>query len=159
MTINDERDQSIDFSDPYYSADQSILVAEDAEFELATLEDLADRPVGAQSGTTGEDVVEDQLIANEIISEGQYNSYGNYVLAVEDLLGGNIDAVVLDTPVAKTFASDRPVTVAFVYETGENYGFGIRDDATELQTGLNEGLQAVRDDGTYEEITSKWFAE
>ncbi|MFW6002941.1 MAG: basic amino acid ABC transporter substrate-binding protein [Halanaeroarchaeum sp.] len=159
MTINDERDETIDFSDPYYSADQSILVADDADFMPESLEDLADRPLGAQTGTTGEGVVEDELIANDLITDGQYNSYGNYVLAVEDLVNGNIDAVVLDTPVAQTFAADRPVTVAFEYETGENYGFGIRDGESDLQSALNDGLQTVRDDGTYEDITATWFAE
>ncbi|MFW5918817.1 MAG: basic amino acid ABC transporter substrate-binding protein [Halanaeroarchaeum sp.] len=159
MTINDERDESIDFSDPYYSADQSILVAEDGDFRPESLEDLSDRPVGAQSGTTGEGVVDDELIEAGYITEGQYNSYGNYVLAVEDLINGNIDAVVLDTPVAETFAADRPVTVAFEYETGENYGFGIGDGESELQTALNDGLQTIRDDGTYQDITATWFAE
>lgn len=159
MTINDERDETIDFSDPYYSADQAILVADDSGFDPASLDDLSDRTVGAQTGTTGEGVVEDELIANGHITEGQYNSYGNYVLAVEDLVNGNIDAVVLDSPVAQTFAADRSVSVAFVYETGENYGFGIREGATDLQSALNDGLQSVRDSGTYQDITSKWFAE
>ena len=81
------------------------------------------------------------------------------MLAVEDLVNGNIDAVILDTPVAQTFAADRPVVVAFEYETGENYGFGIRDGESELQSALNSGLQTVRDDGTYQDITATWFAE
>jgi polar amino acid transport system substrate-binding protein len=159
MTINDERDETIDFTDPYYSADQSILVASDGDYSPSSIEDLADHQLGAQSGTTGEGVVDDELIANGHITEGQYNSYDSYVLAVEDLINGNIDAVVLDTPVAETFAADRPVTVAFEYATGENYGFGIRDGASDLQTALNDGLQTVRDDGTYKDITASWFAE
>ncbi|MFB6069865.1 MAG: transporter substrate-binding domain-containing protein [Halanaeroarchaeum sp.] len=159
MTITSKRDETIDFSDQYYSANQAILVAEGGSFQPQSLDDLAGHTVGAQKGTTGEGVVEEKLIATGKITEQQYNSYGNYVFAVEDLQNGNIDAVVLDTPVAATFASERPVTVAFTYETGENYGFGIREGASDLQSALNSGLQTVRDSGQYQEITKKWFGQ
>jgi len=158
MTINDERDETIDFSDPYYSSDQAIVVRSDGNFSPGSLSDLADRPIGAQKGTTGEGVVQDELIGDEI-TQNQYNAYDNYVLAIQDLQNGNVDAVVIDVPVANTFAANRPVEVAFVYETGEKFGFGVREDDDALQTALNEGLSAVREDGTYEELTQKWFGE
>ncbi|MFB6081872.1 MAG: basic amino acid ABC transporter substrate-binding protein [Halanaeroarchaeum sp.] len=159
MTITDQRDQTVDFSNPYYSADQAILVREDGSFTPSTLQDLADHKIGAQKGTTGENVVMNQLIKPGLISEQQYNSYGNYVLAIEDLQNGNIDAVVLDTPVANTFASERPVSVAFVYQTGENYGFAVRESSNALVGSLNDGLEAVRASGRYQEITKKWFGQ
>jgi polar amino acid transport system substrate-binding protein len=158
MTINDERDQTIDFSDPYYSSDQAIVVRSDGDFAPESLADLADRPIGAQRGTTGEGVVQDELVGDEI-SESQYNGYDNYVLAIQDLQNGNVDAVVIDVPVANTFAANRPVEVTFVYETGEQFGFGVRDGAEDLQTALNDGLATVREDGTYEELTGQWFGE
>ena len=158
MTINDERDQTIDFSDPYYSSDQAIVVRSDGNFSPGSLSDLADRPIGAQKGTTGEGVVQDELVGDEI-TESQYNAYDNYVLAIQDLQNGNVDAVVIDVPVADTFAANRPVESAFVYETGEKFGFGVRDGDEARQTALNEGLSTVREDGTYEELTQKWFGE
>ncbi|WP_276272569.1 basic amino acid ABC transporter substrate-binding protein [Haloarcula litorea] len=158
MTINEKRDETIDFTDPYYSSDQAIVVRSDGDFSPSELADLADRPIGAQSGTTGEGVVQDELVGDEI-SESQYNSYGNYVLAIEDLQNGNIDAVVIDVPVARTFAANRPVEVAFVYETGEQFGFGVRTDADELTSSLNDGLATVRENGTYEDLTAEWFGE
>lgn len=157
MTINDERDQTIDFSDPYYDANQAVLVREDGDFQPSGREDLAERPVGAQSGTTGEDEV-DALIEDGIIGDGQKTTYENYVLAVEDLTNGNIDAVIVDTPVADTFVSNRAVVSAFTIQTGEQYGFGVREGDSDVQTALNEGLQAVRDDGTYADLTEEWFA-
>jgi len=158
MTINEERDQTIDFSDPYYSSNQAIVVRSDGDFAPESLADLADRPIGAQKGTTGEGVVQDELVGDEI-TESQYSAYDNYVLAIQDLENGNVDAVVIDIPVAETFASNRPVEVAFVYETGEEFGFGVRDGDDTRQTALNEGLAAVRENGTYEELTQKWFGE
>lgn len=156
MTINPDRDETIDFSDPYYSANQAIVVADGSGFSPSTLEDLTDRTLGAQKGTTGEEVVRTQLIETGMVSQGDYNSYDNYVLAIEDLINGNIDAVVLDTPTANTFAEERPVSIAFTHETGEQYGLGIREDDDDLQAALNEGLQAIRDAGTYDELLDKW---
>lgn len=157
MTIRADRDENIDFTDPYYDANQAILVASGRDFAPEALADLEGRAVGAQKGTTGEDTAEEELVAEDIIAEGDYNSYGNYVFAVEDLVNGNVDALVLDTPVAESFVSDRDVEIAFTYETGEQYGFGVREGATELQTALNEGLATVRENGTYEDVVAKWF--
>ena len=156
MTITDKRDQTIDFTDPYYNADQAILVQEDGDFSPGQLEDLAGHQVGSQSGTTGEGIVQ-ELIDAGTLSESNYNAYDSYVFAVEDLQNGNIDAVVLDVPVANTFADQRPVSVAFTVETGERYGFGIRDGESDLQEALNAGLAAVQDSGQYTEIRNEWF--
>jgi len=158
MTINDDRDETIDFSDPYYSSDQAVVVRSDGDFAPESLGDLADRPIGAQKGTTGEGVVQDELVGDEI-TESQYSAYDNYVLAIQDLENGNVDAVVIDVPVAETFATNRPVEIAFVSETGEQFGFGVRDGDSDRQTALNEGLAAVQDNGTYEELAQKWFGE
>jgi polar amino acid transport system substrate-binding protein len=73
-------------------------------------------------------------------------------------VNGNIDAIVIDQPVAQTFASQRDVDIAFTYETGERYGFGVRTDDDDLQEALNSGLSTVQDDGTYEEIRNEWFS-
>ena len=159
MTINDERDQTIDFSDPYYSADQAIVVRQGGDFQPTALGDLSGKRVGAQKGTTGEGVVKDELIAENRLKEANYKAFDNYVLSVQALENGDIDAIVVDQPVAQTFASQRQVQVAFVYETGENYGFGIREDDDELQSALNSGLQAVRDSGEYAEIRNEWFSQ
>ncbi|MFC7201763.1 basic amino acid ABC transporter substrate-binding protein [Halospeciosus flavus] len=156
MTITDKREQTIDFTNPYYNADQAILVREDGSFSPSKLSDLSGHKVGSQSGTTGENIAK-ELIKEGTLKESNYNSYDSYVFAVQDLQNGNIDAVILDVPVAQTFADQRPVEIAFTHETGERYGFGIRNGDDDLQSALNEGLAAVRDSGRYEEIRNKWF--
>jgi polar amino acid transport system substrate-binding protein len=159
MTITEGRSQTIAFTDPYYSADQSVLVREEGDFQPGSLDDLADRVVGAQEGTTGEQVVQDELIEPGKLAETNYRGFGSYVLAIQDLENGNIDAVVLDKPVAETFAAQRAVEVAFVYETGEQYGFGVRQNDDALVSALNDGLVTVQESGQYEEITSEWFGQ
>jgi len=94
-----------------------------------------------------------------LVAEDDYRTYGSYVLAVEDLENENIDAVVIDLPVAETFAANRDVEIAFIEETGEQFGFGLRQGESEFQSALNDGLATVRDDGTYSEITNTWFGQ
>lgn len=159
MTITEDRQQQVDFSDPYYNSNQSVLVQSGGEFQPESLSDLEGRAVGAQTGTTGERVVNNQLIDQGIISEGQYEAFDNYVFAVEDLERGLIDAIVIDEPVAQTFVANRDVEIAFVYETGEQFGFAVRQDDDELRAALNDGLAAVEESGQLEELTTKWFQQ
>jgi len=104
MTITDERDQQIDFSNSYYEANQAVLVSSSADFSPESREDLDGKVVGAQSGTTGEGEV-DKLIDEGILAEDDKRTYDNYELAVNDLESGNIDAVIIDVPVAENFAA------------------------------------------------------
>lgn len=157
LSITDKRKQTIAFSDPYWDANQSILVRQGSSYQPKSLADLAGHKVGAQSGTTGESDVQN-LIKKGTLKQGNYNSYKSYVLAVTDLVNGNIDAVVLDKPVAETFVSQQKVTVSATINTGEQYGFGVRKSDDSLQGGLNAGLKAVKSNGTYDDLKAKWFA-
>ncbi|QSX00723.1 basic amino acid ABC transporter substrate-binding protein [Haloterrigena alkaliphila] len=153
MTINDERREQIAFTDPYYSANQSVLVQTGGGFQPSDLDDLAGRTLGAQSGTTGEGIIEDE------VEDPDYQSYENYVYAVQELEQGRIEAIVIDQPVAESFEADREVEIAFTFETGEEYGLGVRQDDDDLREALNEGIAAVQESGEYEEITQEWFGE
>ena len=104
VTITEDRDEQIDFSDPYYEANQAVLVRSGVDFDPSSREDLEGRAVGAQSGTTGEQEV-DKLVDDGIISEQDKQTYDNYELAVTDLENGNIDAVIIDVPAAADFAN------------------------------------------------------
>ncbi len=159
LTIEPGREETIDFSDPYWEANQAVLVREGGDFQPSGWADFEGTRVGAQSGTTGAGEVESNLVGEGIIPEDNFSTYDSYVLAVEDLTNGNIDAVVVDTPVADTFTASRDVTVAFVEQTGEQYGFGIRQNESELQSALNSGLQTVQDDGTFGELRDTWFGQ
>ncbi|PSP77029.1 basic amino acid ABC transporter substrate-binding protein [Halobacteriales archaeon QS_1_68_20] len=155
MTITEDRDETIDFSDPYYEANQAVLVQEGGDFNPSSVEDLEGNRVGAQSGTTGEDEVQ-ALIDEGIVSESDYRQYDNYTLAVQDLENGNVDAIVIDIPVANNFADSRSVEIAFEIETGEEYGLGMREDDDRLSD-VNDALAEIEEDGTYDDLVSEWF--
>ena len=158
MSITDERDEQVDFSDPYYSTNQSVIVGEDDSVSPAALGDLAGSRIGVQEGTTGEGVVDSELIETGALQESNKRVYGNYTLAVQDLENGNIDAIVLDSPVAQTFADQRAVVVAFVYETDERYGFAIREGDAARKDALDAGLGALQESGAFDELVNRWFA-
>lgn len=156
MTINDDRDEAIDFSEPYYEANQSVLVSGSGDFSPESLADLEGQIVGAQSGTTGEEEI-DTLIEDGVVDGSDTRQYDNYTLAVEDLESGNVDALILDIPVAQNFADSRSVTVAFKIETGEQYGFGFQEGDSKI-TDINTALKEIQDDGTYDDLVSEYFA-
>lgn len=155
MTITEERAETIAFSEPYYQSDQAVLVHEDGDFQPNDVNDLEGRTVGAQAGTTGEGEVE-ALIDEGIVAEADYRQYDNYTLAVTDLENQNVDAIVIDIPVAENFADTRAVTVAFIIETGEEFGFGMRQDDDRLSD-VNDAITALQDDSTFDDLVETWF--
>jgi len=157
LTITEERQERVDFTDPYYEADQSILVREGEEGDVNSFEDMEGMKVGSQSGTTGEGVVESELVDTGIIDAGDHERYDRYDRAVSDLRDERIDAVVIDKPVAETFEAAQPVEIAFIHETGEEYAFAVQEGNDELREDLNEGIENVQDDSTYDEIVEEYF--
>lgn len=155
MTINAKRKKQIAFSDPYWESNQSVLVAADGDFAPESVQDLEGKRVGAQTGTTGESEAEG-LVKDGIVSEDDLRRYDNYTLAVQDLENGNVDAIIIDQPVAENFSSGRAVEVAFTIETGEQFGMGMRKDDDRLSD-INDALGEIRDDGTYDDLVAEWF--
>lgn len=154
MTITDERAEQIAFSDPYYEANQTVLVSEERDFQPEGESDLESRLVGVQSGTTGEGEL-DRLVEEGVVAEDDTRQYENYTNAVDDLENGNIDAIIVDTPTAADFTDERPVEVAFVIETDEEYGLGMRQDDDRIED-INAGLEEVRDGDTYDDLLAEY---
>jgi polar amino acid transport system substrate-binding protein len=160
MTITPERDEKIDFTDSYYNSDQSILVQADSDFNIEEDEDISDlASIGAQTGTTGELWVYDNFIniTDPTMNDNQLKRYDTYILAVLDLDNGNIDAVILDNPVAESFAEDQDRKVEYVIQTDEFFGFGIAEGNTELQNGLNEQLELFMESDDWAALLEKYF--
>lgn len=151
VTITPEREKNSLFSDPYFDADQSLLVPADSD--VASLDDLADKTIGVQTGTTGE------TYANENKPDGAtVKSYPDASALFAALEADEIQAVLQDLPVNSDRAQKSDtVTVVETFKTGEQYGFAVAKDNTEVQGELNAGLKAAKDDGTYDEIYEKYF--
>lgn len=152
MTITEERAENVLFSDPYFSADQSLLVKSDSG--ISTLEDLSGERIAVQSATTGEAYAQDNAPDDaEIVS---FENPGDLFTALE---AGDVAAVLQDLPVnAEKARQDDTVEIAATFETGENYGFAARREGKEaLVDEVNRILTEMRDDGTYDEIWGRYF--
>ncbi|MEX0953015.1 MAG: basic amino acid ABC transporter substrate-binding protein [Nitriliruptoraceae bacterium] len=152
MTITDARAERLDFSDAYYSADQSLLVLEGSE--VAGIDDLVEGlTVGVQSGTTGEQYAEENVPGATVTA---FENPGDLFTALQ---AGQLDAVLQDLPVNEEYAANTgDVQVIAEFVTDENYGFAMtRDREDGLVDAVNTGLQAVRDSGLYDELFAEYF--
>ena len=151
-TITDERKQSVDFTDPYFNAGQSIAVLADND-TIKTVEDLKGKRIGVQLGTTGD------MEASKI--EGaEVKRYEEITLAFQTLANGDVDAVVNDTPTSADIIKANPeIKAKIVGEsfTNEFYGIAVNKGKPEIRDALNKALAEIKADGTYDQIYQKWF--
>jgi len=153
MTITAEREEVVDFSIPYYNASQGILIRADAP-DIVKLEDLYNKTIGVQSGTTGEAwAMENLANYSEIIA------YPRVYDAIAALEAGYIDALILDEPVANYYGEtvEDIKKASYVIETGEQYGIAVREGDTELLNKINAALEELIRSGKYNELIGKWF--
>jgi ABC-type amino acid transport substrate-binding protein len=149
-TITPERAEKVDFSDPYYAADQSLVVTPGSD--IRTVEDLADKTVGAQDGTTGEAYANDETDASEV------RGFPEGPDAIQALKAGQVDATVIDQPVAvDALEKEGGIEIATIIPTGELYGIPIAQDNDALREAINKALKEMKDDGTLAELYQKYF--
>lgn len=153
MTITPEREEAIDFSDPYFNADQSLLVPADSD--ILSVDDLAGTTVGVQLGTTGASTAEEYQAAGQV---GEVRTFDTIEDAFAALENGQVDAVINDLPVSQDRAnqSDGRLEIVQTIPTGEQYGIAFPTDS-ELVGPANEALEQIKQDGTYAEIYERWI--
>ena len=172
MTINDERDEQVDFSDPYFTAYQTIVVRQNSD--ISSKEDMRGVRVGVQKGTTGAAAA--QSLKEELGGDLEINEYDQIPDAFSALLNNQVGAIVNDNTVSAEFvngegegevrfvegdgaaAEDGENAPPYLTLTVENYGIAFREDDDEFLEEVNDALAAIREDGTYEEIYSEYFA-
>jgi polar amino acid transport system substrate-binding protein len=153
ITITEARAENIDFSDPYYEAIQSLLVPADSD--IASIDDLTEGVnVGVQTGTTGEEYANENVPGGTVVA---FEGGGDLFTALQ---AGQIEAILQDEPVNQERANqDESVEVIQTFDTGESYGFAMLPDrGDDLLQVINDGLQQLQDDGTYDEIYQRYFA-
>lgn len=149
-TITDERERAIDFGDPYFLAEQSLLVQEDSDIQ--TIDDLAGETVGVQKGTTGEAYVKEEA------PEATVRSYGELDDAYNALVAGQVAAVMFDLPGNQEAARTKQgLEVRESYDTDEEFGIAFQEDADALREAANEALKEIKDDGTFAELYQEYF--
>jgi polar amino acid transport system substrate-binding protein len=155
VTITDERKQTMDFSDPYFDAQQLIAVKESSK--IAKFADLKKLKVGVQTGTTGDEAVV-KLLGKTNTNIKRFESTP---LALKELESGGVDAVVADNGVVIHYVANNPggkfKTVADKEFVPEQYGIALKKGNAELQAKLNKGLAEIKTDGTYVKIYTQYF--
>jgi len=155
MTITEDRQKVVDFTIPYYSGDQSILVRKDSDFDITVL--FGNHKIGVQTGTTGDLWVTEHLSDKNIIPKKNITRYDTFNFAVRDLVNKNIDAIVLDNPVAERFTKTDPVKIVGIIKTEESYGMAVKKGNKELLNLLNSGIQELQKNGKLDELIEKYF--
>lgn len=152
VTITEERQQTVDFSAPYFNGDQSLMIKEGSD--IRNVADLEGEIVGAQIGTTGADYARDETPAEDV------RTYDLIDDAFQALQGEQVAAVINDFPVSKFAERSREdLRVVQTIETGEQYGLAFARDNDALREAVDGAIAEIKQDGTYEEIYREWFEE
>jgi ABC-type amino acid transport substrate-binding protein len=149
-TITPDRAKEVDFSDPYFPSDQSLMVKKGSD--VKTVDDLKGKVIGAQLGTTGAAYAKDHTGAKSV------RTYDLIDDAFNALEAGQVKAVINDCPVSKyAERAHKDLAVVRAIPTNELYGFAFPKSSDALRTAFNNALAEVKKDGTLEKISNKWF--
>ncbi len=152
MTNTEERRKSVLFTDPYYEASQKIIVKEGSA--IAAEANLAGKHIGVQMGTTGDLYVSDKF------TDATIERYNKGIDAVQDLVNGKIDAVVIDEAPAGVFVKQAQGLVVLADRlSDEVYSIALPLGKDDLCAKMNEALAALKADGTLDKIVASYKTE
>ena len=145
MTVTEERKEAVDFSVPYYTATQVMIVKEDSD--IAAAADMADKKICVVQGYTGEICVNDMGYSYEAFKKGTE--------AVLELVNGKCDVVVIDSATAQKYVDDNEglkiVEDASAFES-EEYAVAVQKGNTALLDMINKAIEAKLADGTISDL-------
>jgi ABC-type amino acid transport substrate-binding protein len=149
-TISADREKEVDFSEPYYAADQSLMVKRGSD--IKTVDDLQGKVVGAQLGTTGAEYAKDKTESRSV------RTYDLIDDAFNALEAGQVEAVINDCPVSKyAEKAHENLVVVEAIPTNESYGFAFASGSDALREAFNTELAKLKEDGTVEKLSRKWL--
>lgn len=149
MTVTDDRKENVDFTDTYAKAAQVIIVMDGSE--IATPDDLANKKIGVQTGTTGD-------IYSEDIEGADVQRFNKGMEAVMALTQGKIDAVVIDREPAKVFVTENEgLKILDEAFTEEEYAIAVKKGNTELLDKMNAAIKELKDSGELQKIVDKYI--
>ncbi len=150
MTVTDERLLQVNFSDTYATGVQVIIVKEGSA--IATVDDLAGKVIGVQSGTTGD------IYCTDEFGQDSVKQYANGALAVAALNNGQVDCVVIDNEPAKNYVkANAGLKILDTEYAVEDYAAAFSKDNTELLNKFNAALNDLKDEGKVDEIINKYI--
>lgn len=154
VSVTDERKKVMCFSDSYATGIQVVIVKEGSD---VTMDNLGEKKIGTQMGTTG------YLYASDTPENGGYGedsvtAYENGMTAVKALLNGQVDCVIIDSAPAQEYvAANEGLTILEGSWVEEQYAIGFAKDNTELRDKVNEALAELIEDGTVQSIIDKYI--
>ncbi|MBO5461516.1 MAG: basic amino acid ABC transporter substrate-binding protein [Ruminococcus sp.] len=150
MTVTEERQTQVDFSDSYYTGRQVIIVAED-NTDIAGPDDLEGKKIGVQQGTTGD------IYATDDYGDENIERYNKGFEAVQALLQGKIDAVIIDDQPAQTFVEESEGLKILEAEYVEEEYALCFEKGSELVEDVNAAIAELKEDGTFDAIIEKYI--
>ncbi|MBC2934574.1 transporter substrate-binding domain-containing protein [Nocardioides sp. zg-1228] len=153
MTPTEERDRAVDFTDSYYTSGATMFVAQDSDCEDPR--EMDSPKVGVASGTTYQTFLEDEGLAGEVVT------FTSDVTALQDVDAGRLDGAMTDRLVGlyQIDRAERDLRACGDPLYSEEPAFAVDEGNTALVDELNDALAAIKDDGTYAEISEKWFGQ
>ena len=151
FTVSPEREEQVDFTDPYCDSNQGVVVMASSGYESAA--DLTGLKIGAQAGTTGYEWAVENIEGADVIP------FDEMTAVFAALQSGKIDGIVADLPVVQYYVKTAYTDCSIIQEipTGEQYAVAVSKDNPALLAALNEALAETKADGTYDAIHEKWF--
>ena len=149
VTVNEDRKMVMNFSDTYSTGVQVVIVKEGSD---VTLDNLGDQMIGTQRGTTG------YIYTPDDYGEDHVTAYDNGASAVQALMNGQVDCVVIDSAPAEAFVEANPgLAILDTEYVTEDYAIGMSKDNTALLEAVNGALKALTEDGTIPAIVEKYI--
>lgn len=158
MTITEERKEKVNFSKPYWTVNQMVVVKEGSPITLDEVKN-GSVVIGTQRGCTAAIWIDENLVNQSLMPAENLKLYDNTPLAVDDLVSGRIDAVMYDSTVMNDIIAGKPVTKIGMVETNEDFGIAVRKDDTELIEKLNTGLEKLMASPDWEALKQKYKME
>ncbi len=158
LTITDERKEAMDFTKPYLENDQVVVVQKGSD--ITKIANLEGKAVGVQKGSSAYDALMDDAISTKI-KDGKPVEFDENVSALQDLASGRIEAVVVDSVVARYYISSENADFTILSESlsPELYGVAVKKGNTELRDKIQKALDEMVADGTTAKISNQWFGE
>lgn len=149
VTVTEDRQLIMNFSDSYATGVQVVIVKEGSD---VTLDNLGEKMIGTQRGTTG------YIYTSGDYGDDHVTAYDNGASAVQALLNGQVDCVVIDSAPAEAFvAANAGLTILDTEYVTENYAIGVNKDNTALLDAINQALAELTADGTIQAIVDKYI--
>ena len=154
VTVNEDRKLVMDFTDSYATGKQVVIVMEGSD---VTMDNLGEKMIGAQRGTTGYIYASDSP-ENGGYGEDHVNAYNNGATAIRALINGQVDCVIIDSAPAQAFVDANPELALLEGDwVTEHYAIGCNKGNTKLVEAINQALNELIADGTVQKIIDKYI--